>query len=82
MAHTFIGLRQSEAAVRAYEQALKVNPRQPRIYAELLQLHFRRGATDQAKQVLALALEYYPQEREKLLRLFEGMRQRAESEKR
>lgn len=82
LAHTFIGLRQSEAAVRAYEQALKVNPRQPRIYAELLQLHFRRGASDQAKQVLALALEYYPQEREKLLRLFEGMRQRAESEKR
>ncbi len=79
LAHTFIGLNQSEAAGRAYEQALKANPRQPRIYAELLQLHFRRNALAEAKQVLALALEYYPQDRQKLLQLFDSMRQRAAS---
>jgi 4-amino-4-deoxy-L-arabinose transferase-like glycosyltransferase len=82
LAHTFLGLNQSEAAARAYEQALKANPRQPRIYAELLQLHFGRGSLAEAKQVLALALDTYPQEREKLLRLFESLRQRAASEKR
>jgi len=77
LAHSFMGLKQSEAAVRAYEQALKVNPHQPRIYAELLQLHFRRRSPEEAKKILAIALEYYPQDRERLLQLFEGMQQRA-----
>lgn len=82
LAHTFMGLKQSQAAVRAYEQALIVNPHQPRIYNELLQLHFRRGSLEEANKVLAIALEYYPQDREKLLQLFEGMQQRAESKRR
>ena len=81
LAHTFLGLRQSEAAVHAYEQALKVNPRQPRIYAELLQLHFQRGSLSQAKQLLAIALEYYPQDREKLLQLFDNMRRRSAAQR-
>jgi len=79
LAHSFMGLRQSEAAVRAYEQALMVNPRQPRIYAELLQLHFQRRSLAEAKRLLTLALEHYPQDREKLLRLYGSMRQRFES---
>ena len=76
LAHTSMGLGQNKAAVDAYKRALSVDPRQPRIYAELWQLHFQRGEFSQAKEVLALAIEHYPRDREKLLRLFTEIRQR------
>ncbi|MEE2729157.1 MAG: tetratricopeptide repeat protein [Candidatus Latescibacterota bacterium] len=78
LAHVHRSLRQDSSAIDNYLRALTVNPRQPRIYAELLQLYFQRGETKQAKALLDMALENYPRDQEKLLRLFDDTRQRVE----
>ena len=77
LAHSSMALGKIEAAVQAYEQALILDPYLPRIYAELLQVHIRRGALEQAQELLDKALAHYPNERQKLLSLYENMRRRS-----
>jgi len=77
LAHAFRGMHQEKKAIESYMKALIANPKQPRVYAELLQLHFQRNETQQAKKILDLALKNYPRDREKLLRIFDEIRQRA-----
>ena len=60
LAHAFRGMHQEKKAIESYMQALIANPKQPRVYAELLQLHFQRNETQQAKEILDLALKNYP----------------------
>lgn len=74
LAHAHLFLRQQEQAMKAYWQALRVNPHSRQPYVEVLTLFLRAGDEANAERVLRQAIAYHPREAEELRGMYARMK--------
>jgi len=81
LAHAHLFLRQQEEALKAYWQALRVNPHARQPYVEVLTLFLRAGDERNAERVLQQAIAYHPREAGELRGMYAQMKKEIERRK-
>jgi 4-amino-4-deoxy-L-arabinose transferase-like glycosyltransferase/Tfp pilus assembly protein PilF len=78
LAHAHLLLRQQQKALKAYWQALRVNPHSRQSYVEVLTLFLRAGDEENAERVLRQAISYHPRDEAALRGMYARMKREAE----